>query len=180
MSSRIIPLDPTHTEDSTRNLLGAMKAKLGMLPNAIKTMAHAPALLEGYLSLSSALAKGYLTAPVREQIALAVSQANRCEYCLSAHSLTGRKAGLTHEQIQEARRGHSQDAKTQAILDLVRNIMEQHGNLSDNQFHAARQAGITDAEISEIVGHVALLTLTNYFNQVARTDIDFPKVLVDS
>ena len=41
------------------------------------------------------------------------------------------------------------------------------------------QAGYSDAEITEIVSHVALNIFTNYFNHVARTEVDFPKVAVE-
>jgi uncharacterized peroxidase-related enzyme len=178
MSSRISPVYPNLAHGQTQDLLGSIKAKMGMVPNALKTMAHAPALLEGYLSLSGALSKGVLPAPIREQIALTVSQANRCEYCLSAHTLSAKRAGLNPEQILEARKGKSQDPKAQAVLDLVHNILERHGDISDDQLVHARQAGVADAEIAEVVGNVALMTLTNYFNQVVKTDVDFPRVLV--
>jgi len=180
MSSRIAPVDPAVAEGKAKALLGTVKAKLGNVPNMMKTMAHSPALLEGYLVFSSALAKGVLPANVREQLALAVGQANDCEYCLSAHTHFATRAGLTPEQIVSARDGVSQDAKTQAVLSLAENILAYHGDLSDEQLADARDAGLTDEEIAEVVGHVALSTLTNYFNQVAQTEIDFPRVSVTS
>ncbi|MDB5389233.1 MAG: Carboxymuconolactone decarboxylase family protein [Planctomycetaceae bacterium] len=178
MSRRISPVDPTLAQGPVKDLLGSIKAKIGMVPNAFKTMAQAPALLEGYLSLSGALSKGVLPASIREQIALTVSQANRCEYCLSAHTLTARHAGLKPDQITDARQGKAEDPKAQAVLNLVHNILERRGDISDEQLSDARKAGVGDSEISEVVGNVALMTLTNYFNQVVRTDIDFPRVLV--
>jgi uncharacterized peroxidase-related enzyme len=177
MSSRITPVNPATVQGPVKDILASIKAKIGMVPNALKTMAHAPAALEGYLSLSGALSKGVLPAKVREQIALTVSQANQCEYCLSAHSVTGKLAGLTPEQILAARKGTADDPKTQAVLQLVHDIHERRGNVTDEQLAAARKAGVNDAELAEVVGNVALMTLTNYLNQVARTDIDFPRVL---
>lgn len=178
MNSRISPVDPTRVEGPAKDMLGSIKAKIGMVPNALKTMARSPALLEGYLSLSGALNKGVLPAATREQIALTVSQVNRCEYCLSAHSLTAKHAGLNAGQILDARKGKSEDPKSQAVLDLVHNILERRGDVTNDQLSDARQAGISDAEIAEVVGNVALMTLTNYFNQVVHTDVDFPRVLV--
>jgi uncharacterized peroxidase-related enzyme len=178
MVSRISPVDPSQAERPVRDLLGSMKTKIGMVPNALRTMARSPALLEGYLSLRGALSKGVLPAATREQIALTVSQVNRCEYCLSAHSQSAQDAGLTSEQILEARKGKAQDHKSQAVLDLVHNIMERRGSISNDQMQAAHQAGVNDSEIAEVVGNVALMTLMNYFNQVVQTDIDYPRVLV--
>lgn len=152
---------------------------MGKVPNMMKAMAHSPALLEGYLNFSGALAKGVLAAPLREQIALLVSQANGCEYCLSAHSLLAARGGLTREEITGAREGISAEAKSQAALSLAQGILDDRGDASDEQLADAREAGLSDAEIAEVVGHVALSTLTNYFNQLAHTEVDFPRVPVD-
>lgn len=176
MTARIAPLDPSVVEGQTKELFGVVKSKFGVVPNALKTMGHSPAVLEGYLSLGGSLAKGALPAKVREQIALAVSQQNGCEYCLSAHSFTGKHAGLKPEELLAARSGSADDPKAQAILDLTTSLLEKHGNLSDEQLTAARAEGVTDEEIVEVVGNVAFMTLTNFLNNTALTDVDFPKV----
>src|SRR6185312_10617136 len=111
MTSRINPVDPAVAEGRTQELFAAVKAKTGGVPNMMKTMAHSPALLEGYLAFSGALSKGALPEIERQQIALAVSQANGCEYCLSAHTLLGRHAGLSPEQVLAARRGEADDLR---------------------------------------------------------------------
>lgn len=178
MSSRLSTVDPAVAQGKAQTLLAAVKAKMGVVPNMMKTMAHAPALLEGYLAFSGALAKGTLAPAVREQLALAVSQANGCEYCVSAHTYLARPAGVDSEQIAAARDGVARDVKTQAVLTLAQAIVDTRGDISDEQFAAAREAGLTDAEIAEVVGHVALSVLTNYFNQLARTEVDFPRVPV--
>jgi uncharacterized peroxidase-related enzyme len=176
MTVRIPPVDPAQAQGQTRALFDAVKVKMGKVPNMMKTMAHSPALLEGYLALSGALSKGVLPEVVRQQIALYVSQENDCEYCLSAHTLLGRHAGLTPEQVLLARRGESQDAKQQAVLTLAENIVRHRGDISDEQLATALEAGVSDAELAEVVGHVALTTLTNFFNQLSHAAVDFPRV----
>lgn len=176
MSSRLTDIDPAVAEGKAQALLASVKAKLGTVPNMMRVMAHSPALLEGYLTFSSALAKGLLRPGVREQLALAVSQANGCEYCVSAHSLLAKRAGVSASEVDSARQGESTDDKTQAVLRLALNILDRRGDVSDDEFAEARNAGLTDAEIAEVVGHVALSTLTNYFNEFAKTDLDFPRV----
>ncbi len=176
MNYRIAPVDPSQATGQAKELLAAVHAKLGVTPNLMKTLAHSPAALEGYLSLNAALAKGQLPAKVREQLALAVAQENGCEYCLAAHSLLGKHAGLKPEQIIAARKGQSEDARSRAELELASQILSSRGNLSDTQLAAARAAGISDGEIAEVVAHVALNVLTNYFNVLARTEVDFPPV----
>lgn len=178
MNARISPIEPETAEGRARQQLDAVKQHLGVVPNMIKTMAHSPALLEGYLGLSGALAKGVLQPAVREQLALAVSQVNHCEYCLSAHAYFGARAKLTPEQIQAAREGESDDPKARATLTLALDMIDRRGAVTDEQFADARDAGLTDAEIAEVAGHVALSTLTNYFNQLAQTEVDFPHLPV--
>jgi uncharacterized peroxidase-related enzyme len=174
--ARITPVDPAQAQGQTQALFDAVKAKMAKVPNMMKTMAHSPTLLEGYLALSGALSKEVLPEVVRQQIALSVSQENGCEYCLSAHTLLGWHAGVTHEQVLLARQGEAKDAKQQAVLTLAQNIVENRGDISDEQFGAAREAGVSNAELAEVVGHIALTTLTNFFNQLARADVDFPRV----
>jgi uncharacterized peroxidase-related enzyme len=176
MSQRISALEPSQAAPHAKELLANVQAALGVTPNMMKTLAHSPAALEGYLSLNGALGKGVLSARIREQIALAVGQENGCEYCVSAHAFLGKNAGLKPEQILSARKGASDDAKTRAELELAHNILAARGNVTDAQLAAARQAGVTDAEITEIVAHVALNVLTNYFNVLAGTEVDFPQV----
>jgi uncharacterized peroxidase-related enzyme len=178
MSTRIAPVNFAGAEGRPLELLTAVKTKLGMIPNAVKTMAQSPAVLEGYLSLAGALKKGVLPASTREQIALSVSQTNGCEYCLSAHSITGKMAGLKPEQLLDARRGKASDPKAQAVLNLTQHLLERRGNVSDEQLTDARRAGLTDAELVEVVGNISVITLSNFLNQLAHTDIDFPRVTV--
>ena len=176
MTARIHPVDPAEATGQTLAMFDAIKAKMGKVPNMMKTMAQSPPLLEGYLGFGGALAKGSLPEIERQQIALFVSQENGCEYCLSAHTLLGRHAGLSREQVLLARQGQAEDARQQAVLALARQIMEHRGDISDEQLGVARAAGLSDAELVEIVGNVALTTLTNYVNQFAHTIVDFPRV----
>jgi uncharacterized peroxidase-related enzyme len=173
--TRIEAIAPEKATGKAKNLLDAVSAKLGMVPNIARTMANAPAVLEGYLGFSGALAKGTLSAKVREQIALTVAQRNRCDYCLAAHSTVGKMVGLTEEQILDSRHGKAIDSKTDAVLRLAGLLVDNQGRISDRELEEARAAGLNDATIAEIVATVALNIFTNYFNHVADPEIDFPK-----
>jgi uncharacterized peroxidase-related enzyme len=161
---------------AAKDLLGSVQAALGITPNMMKTMAHSPAALQGYLSLSGALAKGVLDGKFREQIALAVAQANACDYCLSAHSVLGAGAGLTAEDISAARKGRARDGKAESGLKFAQQVARNRGQITDDDLSRVKQAGYSDAEIAEVIAHVALNVFTNYFNTIAQTEIDFPKV----
>ena len=172
---RITPVNLQAAQGRAKELLDAVKAKLGIVPNLTRSMAVSPPVLDAYLGFSGALAHGVLPARVREQLALDVSEVNHCDYCVSAHSAIGKHAGLTDEVILGSRRGTSTDPKTDALLRFARAIVEKQGVVEDADVAAVRKAGYGDAEIAEVVAHVALNIFTNYFNNVAGTTIDFPQ-----
>jgi uncharacterized peroxidase-related enzyme len=161
-------------------LLQAVKQQLGIVPNLFRLVANSPAALEGYLSLSGALAKGELPAATRERIALAIAQINGCDYCLSAHSYLGRNvAKLDDAEIAANRRGASNDLKADAAVRFAAKVAKLRGHVGNEDFAAVKAAGYTDAQVVEIVQHVSLNTWTNYINTVGQTEIDFPVVKAD-
>jgi len=162
---------------ASRPLLDAVKKQLGVVPNLMKLVGNSPAALEGYLSLNGAVAKGTLNAQMRERIALATAEYNGCDYCLSAHTYLGRNlAQLSGDEIEAARDAHSSDAHADVALQFARRVAETRGRVSDEDLASLRAAGFDEAGIIEIVVNVALNVLTNYVNNVARTDIDFSVV----
>lgn len=174
--SRIPAVNPAEATGKAKQLLNAVQAKLGLTPNLMRTLANSPAALEAYLNFSGALAGGLLSAKLREQIALTVAEANSCDYCLAAHTTIGKMVKLSEREIVAARQAEAIDAKTDAALKFVRNVVVNRGEISDAAFNAVRQAGFSDGEIAEIIANVAVNIFTNYFNHIARTEVDFPKV----
>ena len=117
--NRITPLDPRQATGKTKALFEGVQAKLGAVPNLLRTIGNSSAALEGYLNFSGALAGGKLSAQEREQIALTVAETNLCSYCLSAHTFIGSKLGLGQDEIADARRATATHAKTDAVLKLA-------------------------------------------------------------
>lgn len=176
---RIPAVDHASATGKAKQLLDGVQAHLGITPNLMKTLAVSPAALDGYLKFGAALGNGVLDAKFREQLALAIAQANSCEYCLSAHSAIGKSTGLTDAEIRSSREAEAADAKRAASLRFAQTVVVQRGDVSDEAIARVRAAGFTDAEITEIVGAVAINIFTNYFNLVARTEVDFPFVAVN-
>lgn len=172
---RITPINPQTAQGRVKELLGAVKANLGIIPNMTRSMAVAPSVLEAYLGFIGALSHGVLPARVREQLALDVGEANRCDYCVSAHSVLGPRAGLTEQEVLDSRRGACAEPKADVLLRFARTVLEKKGLIKDADIAAVREAGYGDAEIAEVVAHVGLNVFTNYFNNVAGTTIDFPR-----
>jgi uncharacterized peroxidase-related enzyme len=176
MSRLSIPTVDASAEAS-KPFLAAVQKQLGLVPNLMKLVGHSPAALEGYLSLSGALGKGKLNVQLRERIALTIAEYNGCDYCLSVHSyLASNAVKLSTAEIDAARDGRSEDARTEAALQFALRVAQSRGRVSDADVAALRLAGFDEAAVVEIVANVAVNVLTNYINNVALTDIDFPVV----
>lgn len=160
-------------DTTTRATLDAFKAKLGVVPNLFLTMAQAPVALNAYVQMSTVAASGALNAKQREQIALAVAEANQCDYCLAAHSAIGGLVGLKPEQIAQARAAHADNAKDRALLQLAKRIVDSRGLVPTAELDAFKAQGFSDATILEVLVNVVLNIYTNYTNHIAGTEIDF-------
>lgn len=162
---------------ASQAMLEAVKKQLGTVPNLFRMVSTSPVALEGYLGLSGALSKGQLPAPTRERIALAVAELNGCSYCLSAHTYLGQHlAKLDEAEMKANRQGTSNDPKADAAVRFAAQVVRERGHLQAQDVEAVKKAGYNDAQILEIVLHVALNTWTNYINEIAQTVIDFPVV----
>lgn len=176
---RITPLDPSTATGDTAAHLATVRKMLGGTPNLFTTAAHSPAALGALVSLFGYAARASLGGRQVEQIALAVAQRNGCGYCLSAHTALGGLHGLDDATLTAARSAESPDARTAALLALAVDVIDARGHIDDATLGTARDAGLTDPEIVEVVFLVALNVFTNYLNSVAQTTIDFPVVLPD-
>ncbi len=177
MSRIAIPASIEAAPVASQPLLQAVKKMLGLVPNLFRLVATSPAALEGYLGLIGALGKGSLDAPTRERIALAVAEINGCGYCLSAHTYLGKNvAKLDQAEMTANRSGGSNDPKADAAVHFAATVTRERGRVSQADLQALKLAGYDDAQLIEIVQHVALNVWTNYINLIAETDIDFPIV----
>ena len=109
-------------------------------------------------------------------VAVAVANANACDYCLAAHTALGRKAGASSEDMRAAQVGDSADPKTAAALAFALKLVASRGQVDDADVAAVRHAGFDDAAIVEILAHVALNLFTNYVNVAFAVPLDFPGV----
>lgn len=177
MSRIPTPATTKEAPETAQGLLDAVQKQLGSVPNLFRIVSNSPAALEGYLGLNGALGKGKLNPATRERIALAVAEVNGCGYCLAAHTYLGKNlANLNDIEITANRKGRSTDAKADAAVRFAAEIADKRGRVALSAVDAVKSAGYSDAEIVEIIAHVALNTLTNYVNEVLGTEVDFPQV----
>ena len=177
MSRITIPATIESAPAASQAMLSEVKQQLGVVPNLFRLMAVSPQSLEGHLGLFGALGKGTLSVQTRNRIALTVAEINGCDYCLSAHTYLGSNlVKLSDVEMEANRNGTSTDAKADAALRFAAKIALERGSVSASDVEAVKAAGYDDAQIIEIILHVALNTWTNYLNKVADTEIDFPVV----
>ena len=169
---RIALVDPTTASGTNKKNFDILKSALGFIPNIALAMAQSPAVLDGYMALSVALTKSRLGKRLEEGLALTLAGTNRCEYCASAHRVTAKLAGLDVTAVEAALQGKSEDVREGAALRFATAVVEKRGSIDEADFKMVTDAGFTPGEVTEIVAHVVGNIFTNYFNNVARTEID--------
>lgn len=172
--ARLAQLSDQNASAEARQIFAAIRGKIGMVPNLYRVAANQPAALRALLDANEALSKGSFDGRTREAIALAVAGANECDYCASAHAAISAGLKVEDAAIRDHLAGRATEPRLQAILTLALAVVANRGSIADADLDAARAAGLTDADIVETVGNVAVNIFTNYLNHVAATDIDFP------
>ena len=174
--SRINVVTAETATDEQAELYAAITARLGMVPNFLKVLANSPSALRAFLGLHGIADEGSLDPMTRERIALTVAEKNACEYCVSAHTAIGRKAGLSSAEIEANRAGTSQDAKAEAAVKFALALTENSGAVTTSELLAVRNAGYSESDIVEIITHVGMNVLTNILGKASQVEIEFPKV----
>lgn len=173
---RIEVLKPEQVPADSKPTLDAFTKNIGFTPNMMATFATSPIAFNGWAGLFGAMSKA-LDVKTRDSIGLAVSEVNGCSYCLTVHSYTAKHmAKLEDDEIILARKGHATDPKRDAAIQFAKKVIETRGKVRDADVAVVRDAGYTDANILEIVGLVAMYTLTNFVNNVSDPERDFPPI----
>ena len=162
-TTRFRQVYPENASGEIKNLYDTVESNLGVVPNTFQVMANSPITLAAFLGFMGKLEEGLLPFETRNQIALAVSELNKCSYCLSAFTAIGKSAGMNEKDLIQCRTAGSKDPKIDAAIKFALGIVKGRGEVADDLFNKVREAGYTDAEIEEIVANVALYTFINYY-----------------
>lgn len=167
-----------HTLDTapvaSRGVMAQFVDAWGFLPHLGGAMAESPAAIEllwvGYGALTS---KATLTGAEQQLVSIAVSRENQCAYCVAAHSTLAQTSGLDAAALQAVRNGTPvPQPRLEALRLTVVALVQKRGWLTAAEQHRFTSAGYTPAQLLEVVGWVAVKTLTNYVNHVAATPVD--------
>lgn len=172
--ARLNVVTPEQATGDTKALYDAIRGAIGMVPNIYQGLGNSPVALQGALQTDGLLKKGQLSGAEIEAIKLVVSEAYGCDYCLAAHTLLGKKAGLSQEDTIAIRRNASTQPKIGALVKFVNAALQPQARVSDADLEAVRGAGFNDAQIAETVQVIAQTVFTTLFNRVHKTPLDFP------
>ena len=171
---RIPTVDIDGAPEASKPILEQIKAKFGRVPNIFASTAHSPAALRALMGMFASLEKGALAGKAHEAIALRMGEIHGCRYCTAAHTAKAKMLGASVEETIAFRKGQVDDPKVKGLLDLATAMVEKRGQVSDEEVQAARNSGLSDAEMLEALAIVVLNTFTNYVNALVKTDVDFP------
>ncbi|MBK8172879.1 MAG: carboxymuconolactone decarboxylase family protein [Sandaracinaceae bacterium] len=175
MTARINATTDTTAPEATKPVLAQLKQAIGMIPNVYATMGHSPGSLVSALAWGEAIGKGTLSKREIEQLNLHVSELNGCAYCVSAHSALGGRVGLKPEEVIAARDGVGSTERENALLAFARRVVRTGGARAGTDLARLREAGVSDAEVIDVLAVVALNAFRNSVSIVSETEIDFPK-----
>ncbi|OAB80386.1 carboxymuconolactone decarboxylase family protein [Cochleicola gelatinilyticus] len=168
---------PTRNQvhETNQAIFDTLKSKVGFVPNLYATYAHSETALENYLNFANA--KTSLSTKEKEVVNLAVSEVNKCTYCLSAHTAIAKMNGFNDDQILELRRGiASFDSKFNALAALAKNITENRGKTNPDVLEKFFEAGYTEGNLIDTISLVGEKTISNYLHNTTQVPVDFPEV----
>ncbi len=154
-------------------LLEQAERSFGFVPNILGTMANAPALLEGYMTLSKIFEKTSFSTAEKQVVLLAASAENGCDYCTAAHSTAARGQGVDDAVVDASVNGESlPDDRLDRLYRFTRTLVETRGRPTDADLEAFLEAGFEPAQVQEVILGVGMKTLSNYNNHLAEPPVD--------
>ncbi|PQO24540.1 alkylhydroperoxidase [Rhodobacteraceae bacterium WD3A24] len=169
------PVDETNAEGAAKSLLDQAQAAVGMVPNMYRSMANSPGVLETYMTGYGLFREsGQFTPPEQETVFLTVSRENGCDYCMAAHTMIARnKSGVSQEDTDALRAGTAlPDPKLDALSRFTAHMVQTRGRPEPEKVEAFKAAGYSDRHVLEIILAIAVKTLSNYSNHIARHEVD--------
>lgn len=174
MTQRIQPA--SQEQRNVQDILETVQKKIGKIPNLYRVIGNSESVLQSYLAFNQSLNQVKIPPSLRQQIAVSVAGQNQCIYCASAHTEIGKGYKVSEEELKKNLHSDSDDPKVKAAMTFVKKVIQSQGHIEDRDLKDVIAAGYSVEEVIEIIAHIALNTFTNYVNNIAQTDIDFPLV----
>ena len=144
------------------------------MPNLYATIGYSAVTLNAYIAYTSAQAKGSFHGKEREAVYLMVSQMNGCEYCLASHTASAIKNGWKEEDTLLLRAGKYPDKKWETIYAVVKSVIDNRGEVSDELLEAFFALGYKEAALMDLMALINIMSFTNYVYRLTKIPIDSP------
>jgi uncharacterized peroxidase-related enzyme len=159
-------LPPAQLSPAMLAYFAKCEEKLGFVPNVLKAYAFDMAKLEAFVAFYNdlMLAPSGLSKLEREMIAVAVSSANRCYYCLVAHGAAVRQLSgdpaLGELMVMNYRAARLSE-RQRAMLDFAVKLTVEPWTIDEDDRARLRQAGFGDRDIWDIAAVAAFFNMSN-------------------
>ena len=158
--------DESKLSPEIQALYAKCREKLGFVPNVFLAYQWRPSRLEAWMHHFDAVMEPTESLPAaeREMIAVAVSMANACSYCLVAHGYSVRK--LTRDPVNgdlitlDYKRAEI-TPRQRAILDYARVLTLAPAEVEDTDLDTLREHGLSDEDLWDVIEIAAMFNFTN-------------------
>ncbi len=176
--TRLHTINPAAASGDLGQTFKTIQQAIGRVPNAYATIgSQSLPALQGLLAADQVIRQGTLSPVEVETVRLVVSELAGCDYCVAAHTLIGKQAGLSTAQTQQLRQGDSCGVpKLDALAEFVRTLQQSEGTLEATGLARLLGAGFTEQQVVEIAYVMSAITFTNLVNRINDTVVDFPPV----
>jgi len=168
-------LSKEQASEQSKKIFEGIENAVGMLPNIYAVIGNSPNALGSYLAFSEAQKNGSFNAKEREAIFLAVSEANGCNYCVSAHTTIAKMNGFSEEETIQLRTGEHKNIKLNIITNLAKSIISNRGRADEELVQSFYEVGFDEKALVDLVALIAEITFSNYVAKLSKPEIDFPK-----
>ena len=166
-------MSPSPSAPQAAEILAQVERAYGFVPNVLRELSTSPAALQVYVAGQNALAQGTLSPAEQQAVQIAVAAFNECQYCQTAHSWVGKKAGLSPEDIEAIKAGgRPTDQAVAAVVAATRAVLDRRGWLDPEALSRLEQEGASRAKLYEVIAFIGLKTISNYVNHMAHTPLD--------
>lgn len=167
-------LTPAEAPDGSREILEAVQAQTGRVPNMYAVMANSAGLLSTYRFGYEELRRGSgFDAAEQEVVFLAISRFHQCTYCMGVHSAIADRNKVPTEVTDAVRAGVPiPDERLQALNTFVTGMVASRGHPSEEDLAAFQSAGYTQSQVLEVILAIAVKTISNYTNHLFDTPLD--------
>ena len=158
--------DPSTLDEDLQVLWRKCVEKLGFVPNVFSTYSLKPKRLRNFMAMYNdiMLSDSGLSKLEREMVAVVVSSANRCYYCLVAHGAAVRQLSgdpELGEMMALNYRVAKLDTRQRAMLDFAWKLTTTPNLIDDADRDGLRAVGLTNEDMFDLSETVAFFNRSN-------------------